>query len=79
MNKHEFLAQLRKGLYGLSQNDIEERLTFYSEMIEDKKEEGITEEAAVESIGSVDEIISQIKADSPVTKIIKETIKQKNV
>ena len=30
MSKQEFLAQLRKGLSGLPQDDIEERLTFYS-------------------------------------------------
>ena len=36
MHKQEFLAQLRKGLSGLPQADIEERLTFYSEMLEDR-------------------------------------------
>ena len=34
MNKQEFLAQLRKGLSGLPKEDIDERLTFYSEMME---------------------------------------------
>lgn len=29
MSKQEFLAQLRKSLSGLPQEDIEERLTFY--------------------------------------------------
>ena len=33
MNKQEFLAQLRKELTGLPKDDIDERLTFYSEMI----------------------------------------------
>ena len=35
MNKQEFLAELRKGLSGLPQDDIEERLTFYNETLED--------------------------------------------
>ena len=30
MNKKEFLEELRKGLSGLPQDDIEERLTFDS-------------------------------------------------
>ena len=47
MGKQEFLAQLRKGLQGLPQEDIEERLTFYSEMIDDRMEEGLSEEEAV--------------------------------
>ena len=46
MNKREFLASLRNGLYGLPQDDIEERLGFYAEMIDDRMEEGLTEEQA---------------------------------
>lgn len=77
MNKQEFLLQLRKGLSGLPQDDIEERLTFYSEMIEDRKEEGLSEEEAVSAIGSVDEIIAQVVAETPFVKIAKERIKPK--
>ena len=36
MNKREFLARLRKGLSGLPQDDIDEHLAFYSEMLEDR-------------------------------------------
>ena len=74
MSKQEFLVQLRKGLSGLPQDDIEERLTFYSEMIDDRMEEGFSEEEAVSQIGSVDEIVSQIIADIPIMKIAKEKI-----
>ena len=74
MSKQEFLVQLRKGLSGLPQEDIEERLMFYSEMIDDRMEEGFTEEDAVSRIGSVDTIISQIKADIPLTKLVREKI-----
>lgn len=77
MNKHEFLAQLRKGLSGLPQDDIEERLTFYSEMIDDRMEEGLSEEEAVSGIGSVDTIISQSIADTPLGKLVKEKTKPK--
>ncbi len=77
MNKQEFLAQLRKGLSGLPQDDIEERLSFYSEMIDDRMEEGLSEEAAVSDIGTATELISQIIADIPLTKIVKERITPK--
>ena len=77
MSKKEFLAQLRKGLSGLPQDDIEERLTFYREMIEDRMEEGLSEEEAVLAVGSVDEIIAQIVADIPLTKIAKKRITPK--
>ena len=77
MSKREFLAQLRKSLSGLPQDDIEERLTFYSEMIEDQMEDGVSEEEAVSAIGSVDEIVAQVVAETPLVKIAKERIKSK--
>lgn len=77
MSKQEFLEYLRKGLSGLPQEDIEERLTFYGEMIDDRIEEGLTEEDAVSRIGTVDTIISQIKADIPITKLVREKITPK--
>lgn len=77
MNKQEFLAQLRKGLTGLPKDDIEERLTFYSEMIEDRIEEGLSEEEAISEIGSVGEIAAQTIADTPLAKIAKERIRTK--
>ena len=65
MNKQEFLSRLRKRLSGLPQEDVEERINFYSEMIDDRLEEGISEEEAVLSVGSVDEIAG---AFAPVKK-----------
>ncbi len=75
MNKHDFLAQLRKGLSGLPQDDIEKRLTFYGEMLDDRIEEGLSEEEAVSAIGDVEEIVRQAVADIPLAKIAKERIK----
>lgn len=77
MSKQEFLVQLRKGLSGLPQEDIEERVTFYSEMVDDRIEEGITEEEAVAAVGTVDEIVKQVVAEMPLAKIAKERIKSK--
>lgn len=77
MNKREFLARLRQGLSGLPQDDIEERLTFYSEMIEDRKEEGLSEEEAVSAVGAADEIVAQVIAETPLAKIAKERMKSK--
>ena len=78
MNKQEFLSGLRSALSGLPRDDIEERLEFYSEMIDDRVEEGMTEEEAVKSIGSIDDVVSQILSDVPITKLIKERIKPKH-
>ena len=77
MNKQEFLNELRKGLRGLPPDDIEERLTFYGEMIDDRTEEGLSEEEAVAAIGDANEIIRQTVADIPLAKIARERIKPK--
>ena len=44
MDKQAFLNRLREGLNGLPQDDIAERLNFYSEMIDDRVENGMSEE-----------------------------------
>ena len=56
MSKQEFLTQLRKALSGLPQNDIEERIEFYSEMIEDRIDEGLSEGEAIAAVGTVEEL-----------------------
>lgn len=63
MGKQEFLTQLRKGLHGLPQEEIAEHLTFYSEMIDDRMEEGLSEAEAVSAMGSVEQIATQILSD----------------
>jgi len=77
MRKEEFFVQLRKGLSGLPQEDIEECLSFYGEMIDDRMEDGLSEMEAISSIGSVDEIVEQTVAQTPLAKIAKERIKSK--
>lgn len=74
MDKQEFLLKLRKELSGLPREDLEERLTFYSEMIDDRMEEGVSEEEAVAAAGSVDEILWQTVEEVPLQKIAKEKI-----
>ena len=77
MNKQEFLGALKKRLSGLPKDEIEERLSFYGEMIDDRTEDGRTEEEAVAEIGGADEIAAQIIADIPLTRLVKERIKPK--
>ncbi len=63
MTKQEFLARLREKLSALPREDIEERLNFYSEIIDDRTEEGLSEEEAVAAVGNSDEIAAQILAE----------------
>lgn len=66
MLKTEFLDLLRARLSSLSPQEIEERLTFYSEMIDDRMEEGLSEEDAVSAVGEIDEVVEQILADASI-------------
>lgn len=70
MGKQEFLDELRKGLSGLPRSDMEERLTFYGEMIDDRVEDGLTEDEAAAGIGTVNEVISQITAEIPLSRLV---------
>ncbi|MBR2442650.1 MAG: DUF1700 domain-containing protein [Clostridia bacterium] len=77
MTKREFLDSLEQGLSGMPKNEIAGRLAFYSEMIDDYMEEGFTEEEAVAKIGSVEQVVSEVIADIPFTKLLKEKFKAK--
>jgi uncharacterized membrane protein len=78
MTKQEFISELRKRLSGLPPCAVEEQISFYVEIIEDKIEDGTEEEKAVSEIGSVDYIASQIIEETPFTKIAIEKIKPKS-
>lgn len=77
MTQMGFLLELHEKLSCLPEDEIEERLTFYNEMIADRMEEGFSEEEAVASVGSVDEIASQIIADASLIKLVKAKMKPK--
>lgn len=77
MTKFEFLEELRNGLNGLPKNEIEERISFYSEIIDDLVEEGSSINEAISSLGAVDAIVCEILKDYPLTKLVKEKIKPK--
>lgn len=60
MRKIEFFMELRDKLTTLPKKEIESRLEYFNEIIDDRIEEGMTEEEAIEALGSLDEIAAQI-------------------
>ena len=78
MTKQEFIKKLKLKLARLPKVELNERLNFYSEMIDDGVEEGLTEEEAVAKIGTVEEVALQVINEIPLSKIVKENIKPKN-
>lgn len=77
MNKAEFELALYKELSSLPRDEVEERLSFYLEMINDRIEDGIPEANAVAAAGPIDEIAALILADIPLVKIAKEKARPK--
>ena len=76
MKKDEFLEELRKNLRGLPKDDVEDRVNFYSEMIDDKISDGSTEEEAVASIDMYD-VVKDVAEKTPLVSLVKEKVKPK--
>ena len=72
MNKEQFLNTLREKLSSLSAEDLAERLAFYREAIDDRLEDGLTEEEAVAQLGAIEDIINKILGDAPAVVAVKE-------
>lgn len=64
MGKEKFIDELMHKLNYLSEEEISKVLTYYSEIIDDKIEDGMTEEDAVSSLGSMEEIEEIIRAEA---------------
>ncbi|MCR5112548.1 MAG: DUF1700 domain-containing protein [Acholeplasmatales bacterium] len=77
MNKREFLNELESRLQGLPKNEIEERIGFYDEMIQDMVDDGKSEEDVIYSLGSMDDIVRQIAGETKMSSLVKERIKPK--
>ena len=76
MKKQEFLEKLKASLWAMPEGDIRNSLDYYSEMIDDRMEDGLTEDEAVAAIGDLDEIVSQILSETPRPPVVVETGKK---
>lgn len=72
MNQTEWITALRQALRGLPREDVERSVGFYEEAIQDRVEEGCTEEQAVAAIGTPRDIADQILAEIPLTKLVRK-------
>lgn len=65
MRKQEFLDKLKASLWAMPEADKQRSVDYYAEMIDDRMEDGLTEEEAVAAIGDLDEIVEQILHETP--------------
>ena len=77
MTKKEFIKELRERLSGLPKDDLESRLSFYEESINDRMDDGKSEEEAIKELGTIDEIVNQVASETSLVTLVKEKAKPK--
>ena len=77
MTKNEFKAQIYSRLKGIPEEDLAVSLDYYSEMIDDRIEDGLSEDEAVDALGSVDSIIAQIREEHQLPEDEPALVEQK--
>ncbi len=79
MTRAEFLNELKNRLSAFEKAEIENWLNYYSEIIDDRMEDGQSEEEAVNSLGSINSIIDEILQQTPITKLAKTRLNRKTL
>ena len=77
MTKQAFFTELKARLSGLPSAEANERFSFYDEMINDRIEDGLSEEEAVAQVGTPEEISNQILSEIPLSALVKEKVRSK--
>ena len=79
MNKQSYLEQIRRLLQRLPEEDRERSLAFYAESIDDRMEDGMSEEAAVSTMESPEKAAEAILMDMPIPKLVKARVKERRM
>ena len=77
MSRDAFIGELRHRMAGLPQQTVERMVEYYSELIADSVEDGLSEEEAVARLGSLDEIVANVVKDTPLTQIVQTRVQEK--
>ena len=75
MTKEAFLLDLRRKLNYLPEDEAERSLAFYAESIDDRMEDGMSEEEAVAALGRTDDIVREIEGSLPLGAIVKARLR----
>ena len=64
MKREEFIEALKLALKDLPDQEIQSSLAYFNEMIDDRIDEGMTEEEAIADMGRVDESATKLLAEN---------------
>ena len=76
MSRDAFIGELRHRMAGLPQQTVERTVEYYSELIADSMEDGVSEEEAVSRLGSIDEIVADVVKETPLTQIVQTRVQE---
>ena len=74
MLREEFIKLLEQRLAGIPKADLDRTLEYYNEIISDKLDDGLEEKEAIDSLGSIDEMVNNTLKDIPMNKLAKEKL-----
>ena len=78
MTKADFLRLLERALAQLSDEERQKNLEYYSELLDDMIEEGMTEEEATAKLGSPSQIAENILQEMPLGKLVSTRMKPRS-
>ena len=78
MSKADFLRLLERALAQLSEEERQKNLEYYSELLDDMMEEGMTEAEATAKLGSPNQIAESILQEMPLGKLVSTRMKPKS-
>ena len=77
MSRDAFIGELRHRMAGLPQQTVERTVEYYSELIADSVEDGMSEEEAVARLGFLEEIVANVVKDTPLSQIVQTRVQEK--
>lgn len=78
MSKADFLRLLERALMQLSEEERQKNLEYYSELLDDMMEEGMTEAEATAKLGSPNQIAQSILQEMPLGKLVSTRMKPRS-
>ncbi len=72
----DFLIQLKERISHLPASEVARVLSYYSEMIQDRMEDGMSEDVAIISLGKIEDIVATIEDEVPLSAIVKEKVQK---
>lgn len=78
MSKADFLRLLERALAQLSEEERRKNLEYYSELLDDMMEEGMTEAEATAKLGSPSQIAQSILQEMPLGKLVSTRMKPRS-